>query len=381
VSDSLAVVMGDIDLVRPLALAGVRSALFAGRGDPAAFSRHVVARIRWRDHWRDQDGVADELLAFARTQEQRPLLVPQTDGDLVAVSRQRARLQHAFHFTLAEPELVESLVDKERFAGLARDLGLPVPPSRRLDPARDGVEDVDLRFPLVIKPLVRDHARWSWVEAAAKAVEVSTSEALLALWPRLVELGVEVLAQEQIAGPESAIESHHAYVGPDGAVVAEFTGRKIRTRPRRFGHTTALRITAEDDVAALGREILAAIGLRGVAKVDFKRAPDRRLHLLEVNARFNLWHHPGAVAGVNLPALAHADLTGTPRPAIEPIRAGVTWCLPLGDVRAARSEGVGLAAWLGFLARCEARSGMALDDPFPFLPGAVWAPFVRRLRA
>ena len=380
-SDSLAVVMGDIDLVRPLALAGVRSALFAGRGDPAAFSRHVVARIRWRDHWRDQDGVADELLAFARTQEQRPLLVPQTDGDLVAVSRQRARLQHAFHFTLAEPELVESLVDKERFAGLARDLGLPVPPSRRLDPARDGVEDVDLRFPLVIKPLVRDHARWSWVEAAAKAVEVSTSEALLALWPRLVELGVEVLAQEQIAGPESAIESHHAYVGPDGAVVAEFTGRKIRTRPRRFGHTTALRITAEDDVAALGREILAAIGLRGVAKVDFKRAPDRRLHLLEVNARFNLWHHPGAIAGVNLPALVHADLTGTPRPRIGPIRAGVTWCLPLGDVRAARSEGVDLAAWLRFLWRCEARSGMALDDPLPFLRGALWAPLVRRLRA
>ena len=39
-----------------------------------------------------------------------------------------------------------------------------------------------------------------------------------------------------------------------------------------------------------------------------------RLHLLEVNPRFNLWHHPAAVAGVNLPALVHADLTGAPRP-------------------------------------------------------------------
>jgi predicted ATP-grasp superfamily ATP-dependent carboligase len=255
-----------------------------------------------------------------------------------------------------------------------------VPPSRRLDPARDAAHDIDVRFPLVIKPLVRDHARWSRVEAAAKAVEVRTSEDLSALWPRLAELGMEVLAQEQIAGPESAIESHHAYVGSDGALVAEFTGRKIRTRPRRFGHTTALRITSEDDVAALGREILAAIGLRGVAKVDFKRAPDGRLHLLEVNARFNLWHHPGAVAGVNLPALVHADLTGTPRPPIGPIRAGVTWCLPLGDVRAARSEGVGLASWLAFLRRCEVRSGMTLDDPFPFLAGALWAPLARRLR-
>jgi len=372
--------MGDIDLVAPLALAGVRSALFAQRHDPAGLSRHVVGRIPWRDHWRDQDGVADELLAFARNQAARPLLVPQTDGDLIAVSRQRARLADAFQFILAEPELVESLVDKERFAELARDLRLPVPASRRLDPARDAARDIDLRFPLIVKPLVRDHARWSRVEASAKAVEVTTSEALAALWPRLAELGAEVLAQELIAGPESSIESHHSYVDGDGTVVAEFTGRKIRTRPRRFGHTTALRITAEDDVASLGREVLAALGLRGVAKVDFKRAPDGRLHLLEVNPRFNLWHHPGAVAGVNLPALVHADLTGGARPPIGPVRAGVTWCLPLGDVRAARAEGVGLASWLRFLRRCEVRSGMALDDPLPFVPGALWAPLMRRLR-
>lgn len=375
----LAVVMGDIDLVRPLAFAGVRSALFAQRGDPAGRSRHVVARLRWRDHWRDQEGVADELLAFAASQAQRPMLVPQTDGDLMTTSRQRKRLAKAFHLLLAEPELVEALVDKRRFANLASELDLPVPPSQRLDPARHAATDVGLRFPLVIKPLVRDYARWSRVEREAKAVAVASAEALAAIWPRLVELELEVLAQELIAGPESTIESHHVYIGPDGDLVAEFTGRKIRTQPPRFGHTTALRITDEDDVAAIGRDVLSALRLRGVAKVDFKRGPDGRLHLLEVNPRFNLWHHPGAVAGVNLPALVHADLTGRPRPAIGPIRPGVTWCLPLEDARAARRHEVSPAAWLGFLGRCDVRSGLALADPLPFV-ATLGAAIASRLR-
>jgi hypothetical protein len=62
--------------------------------------------------------------------------------------------------------------------------------------------------------------------------------------------------------------------------------------------------------------------LTGGAKLDFKSAPDGRLLLLEINPRFNLWHHLGAVAGVNLPALVYADLVGLPRPATRPARAG-----------------------------------------------------------
>ena len=192
---------------------------------------------------------------------------------------------------------METLVDKERFAGLARDLALPVPPSQRLDPTRDAPDELELRFPLVVKPLVRDHARWSPFGASAKAVGVTSPASLAALWPRLQTLRVAVLAQELIAGPESNIETYHSYIDDDGAVVAEFAGRKIRTRPRHFGHTTALRITAEPDVIGLGREILGTLGLRGVAKVDFKRGQDGRLHLLEVNPASTFGTIPALLPG------------------------------------------------------------------------------------
>src|SRR5262249_40000176 len=64
------------------------------------------------------------------------------------------------------------------------------------------------------------------------------------------------------------------------------------------------------------------------------------LRLLEINPRFTLWHHAGALAGVNIPALVYADLTGSPRPAPSRLKVGLRWCRPEEDFQAAR-EAVG----------------------------------------
>ena len=82
------------------------------------------------------------------------------------------------------------------------------------------------------------------------------------------------------------------------------------------------------------------------------------------------------MAGVNLPALAHADLTGrSPRPA-PPARAGVSWCYPRLDATAWRAGGGSIRRWAGFALRCEAVSGTQLDDPLPTL-GRIWPRLIR----
>jgi D-aspartate ligase len=200
-----------------------------------------------------------------------------------------------------------------------------------------------------------------------------------AVWTRLVGVRSELLVQQLVPGPESAIESYHAYIAASGAIAGEFTGRKIRTYPVDYGLSSAVEITELPDVADLGRDVLRRLGLRGVAKVDFKRDSRRRLHLLEVNPRFNLWHHPAAVAGVNLPALVHADLTGSRRPPGRRATRHVIWCAPLLDVRAAYATGTPPLAWLRWARRCRAVSGLAWDDPLPFLRGTLWGAVRRRL--
>ncbi|PWC49243.1 ATP-grasp domain-containing protein [Azospirillum sp. TSA6c] len=370
----LACVLGDMDLVRPLGLAGIRCAVVGPPDGATAHSRFTAQLIPWQG---GNDGtLVDRLLRFGAAQSQKPVLYMEEDAQLLMVSRNRDRLASVFRLPLADAELVETLVDKGRFQAMAERLGLPVPRTRRLRPLPGSeAPELDLRYPLIVKPLTR-RPPWDEIEGLGKAIRLDGHDELRALWPRLIPVGIELLAQELIPGPETRIESHHVYIDAGGAVAGEFTGRKIRTYPVDYGHSTALTITDIDgegaDVAALGREIAAKIGLRGVAKFDFKRAPDGRLHLLEINPRFNLWHHLGAVAGVNLPAMVQADLTGRPRPAPAQAqsqakaRPGACWCHISKDRLAARESGVPAAHWLAWVARCEAKA-ITPDDPMPFL--------------
>lgn len=377
----LACVLGNTDLVRPLGMAGIRCAAVTRPDRPQAYSRFVAERIEWADNWRQHERMTENLLAFAERQPEPPPLFFQHDGDLVYVSRNRDALEGRFRFTVADRELVEQLVDKTRFCELAERVGLPVPRSVVLRPAAEpGLPDLALDFPIVVKPLTRRDVVWRPLAGHSKAIELGSRGELEAFWPRLVEAGVELVAQELVAGGEERIESYHVYVDLRGEIAGEFTGRKVRTLPRRFGDTTALETTEAGDVRELGAECVRRLGLRGAAKLDFKRAPSGRLHLLEVNPRFNLWHHVGAVAGVNLPAIAYADLVGLPRPVARAARPGVRWSVPWHDLAARREWDLSLARWVRWQLRCDAYEVLALDDPLPFLRGIVERRVRGRLR-
>ena len=377
----LACVLGSMDLVRPLGLAHIRCVVAARPGAPPRYSRFTDGRLDWTDPWRHPDVLAGTLIAFGAAQAESPVLFYEEDGDLLFISRWRAALARAFRFVVPDATLVEDLVDKERFQQLAARANLPVPQARRVDPVAERPGELGLRFPLVLKPLTRRPASWDPVAGGAKALRVDTPPDLASLWPRLAAAGLPLLAQELVAGSERRIESYHAYVRPGGEVVGEFTGRKIRTWPLERGESTALELTDAPDVAALGRDVLARLQFAGVAKLDFKRDPAGRLWLLEINPRFTLWHHLGAVAGVNLPALVYADLTGSGADGARhtPTRArpGAHWCRPWVDWRAARATGLPLWRWAPWALACDAKSVVAWDDPLPLLGATVW----RQLRS
>ena len=378
----VACVLGDTDLVRALGLGGIRSAVVTRAGWPAQWSRHTAQRVEWADNWGDPDGLAANLIEFAEGQPAPPPLFFQHDGDLAFVSRHRDALRAHFRFTVADAAVVEQCMDKTLFVVLAQRLELPIPRSVVLWPGVQGeLPAIDIEPPLILKPLTRRDDWWRPIAGAAKAVEIDSHEELEREWPRLAAAGVDLVAQEMIPGGENRIESYHGYVDPSGEVAAEFTGRKVRTYPLEFGETTACEITDAGDVRELGRECMRRLRLRGVAKLDFKRGPDGRLHLLEVNPRFNLWHLPGAAAGVNIPAVVYADLLDLPRPPVGPVRPGVRWSVPWDDLRAVRQNGMSLARWAAWQARCETWHTLARDDPMPFMRGLVWRRVKARARA
>ncbi|MCW2238617.1 carboxylate--amine ligase [Azospirillum canadense] len=364
----LAFVMGSMNLLRPIGLAGASCVAVTAPGSPTVHSRFTRAVLPWVDFSERTDVLVEKLVRLGAAQPVPPILFYEEDEHLLVISRHRETLGQVFRFVVADADLVEDLVDKNRFHALAERMGLPVPATRHLRPGESPVPpNLDLAFPLIVKPATRRDTVWREIGELGKARQVESPAAMRDLWPRMAASGRNFLAQEIIPGPESRIESYHVYVDAGGAIAGEFTGRKIRTYPNAYGHTTALTITDASDVEELGRSLTHRLNLRGVAKFDFKRGPDGRLHLLEINPRFNLWHFPGALAGVNLPALVYKDLTGQTRPAAARARAGVGWCNVVKDFAAARAEGIAWSDWLGWVLRCEAKSGLAWDDPKPFL--------------
>ena len=358
-----ACVMGDMDLLQPIAAAGIPCTVVARPGAPSLYSRFAQARLHW-DCTQQSEQCLEALVKFGEAQSERPVLFYQEDEQLLLISRHRERLAQTFRFVIAEAPLVEDLLDKARFAALAQRHGLPVPPAVQFHPATLDPVELGLDFPIIIKPLTRLR-QWNETFGLRKALAAESPDALRRLWPQLLALDVDLLAQQLVPGAEAQIESYHCYVDGQGDIAGEFTGRKIRTYPVAYGHTTALEITDAADLRRLGRDVVARVGLTGVAKLDFKRDRTGKLHLLEINPRFTLWHHAGAVAGVNIPALVYADLTGTPRPAAARAKAGIRWCRVWKDLLAARQSGVPLTAWLPWVLGCEAKSALSWNDPMP----------------
>lgn len=368
-----AVVMGDADLVRALGLAGIPSDVLAPPNSAARYSRFTRERLEWRDPWERPEALVDALLEHAAAQPEPPVLFYEEDRSLLLVSRYRERLRPLFRFVIADAALVEDLVDKDRFLTLATRLGLPLPPTWTLPSTGDvAIEAMHLDYPVIVKPVMRRQDRWRPLAGEAKAILAENPAALREAWRQLTDAGLRVIVQALVPGPETSIESYHTYVDASGTVVADFTGRKVRTQPPAFGDSSAIEITNAGDLQELGRDIVRRLGLRGVAKLDFKRAPDGTLYLLEVNPRFTLWHHPAARAGVNIPALVYGDCVGWPRPAEIPrARAGVRWCKMWTDHSAARAAGVPFHRWLPWALACESKSAFAWDDPFPLLGAGV----------
>jgi D-aspartate ligase len=362
-----ACVIGGVELVRALGAAGIHSLVVGPDCQRLRRSRFAV-----RAPVPESGPLADVLLEVAAGLDEPPVIFTDHDEALLELSRERERLAPAVRFLLPPADLVDDLTDKGRFQDLARRLDLPVPPGRRIDPAQEDPADVELGFPLVLKPVpFRNHAWRETFGGAAKALRVDDRAQLEERWPQLLATGLQFLAQELVAGDETHVVSYHVYIDRRGAVAGEFTGRKIRTFPAEFGMSSSLVTTTDEPLVRAGRDAVERLGLLGPAKLDFKRDAGGRLYLLEVNPRFTLWVQPGAVAGVNLAAIAYADLTGTPSPNGATARAGVRWISPRNDLAAARASGVPLYRWLPWAIRCETNQASAWNDPGPALWGRV----------
>ncbi len=367
---------GDLGVVRALGSAGVEVHIASSNPASATHASRFVSRIHALPPF---SAPAPERLArlteIARSIGGRPTIMMAGDGGLELVSEGRDLLGDVLRHDLAPREVVATCFHKDRFAHAAERLGLPVPPTA----VPDTYDDVrrlapSLTYPVFVKPRTKEE--WGelpeGVVEATKGQRIDSAVELTALFARLAEHGADrALIQPYVASPDSEHYSVHAYVLPDGRFAGAFTTRKIRVWPPHRGIGSLVVSERLPDLVELSRVILERLEYRGTALLQFKRdLRDGSYLLLEINCRYSTSIELPVRCGMNLPAFAHATMTGGELPVLGQ-RVGVAWLDLERDLAAMREyRQLGEWTWGGYLASLNSvRFGafFRVDDPGPWL--------------
>jgi protein-tyrosine-phosphatase/predicted ATP-grasp superfamily ATP-dependent carboligase len=325
------------EVVLSLARAGVAIDLAAK--DAAALARHArgISRCVTQPS-RAEPGAFVAWLRALDAERTYELIVPASDESLLGLLELAEGDDLRRRAVLASNTSLSAALDKQKTWELAASLGIDLPANRILaagdppPPAR--------ALPTVLKP------QSSMTRTAAGDhklfVEIARTEDDRARKLARMLQASSVQEQEYVGGTGVGVECLYA----NGRLAWAFVHERLHEFPLTGGGSAYRRsLAATPEVLAPAVKLLDALRWHGVAMVEFKRTPDGRLVLMEINPR--LWGSLalGIDCGVDFPAgllaLARADAL-PPQPAYRVgyrtrnVEADVLWMK--ANLRADRSD-------------------------------------------
>lgn len=357
--------------------------ILAARGIPvigiAADRHHYCARTRYAEQVIESPTNGEGLiLTLERLAASRPaadgpaVLLPCSDGAVLAISRWRERLEAAYRFVLPDHDTVDMLMDKVRFAEYATETGLPIPTTRILRSRADAeAAAAMLTYPAVVKPPLKDR-RW-FAATKAKVFRVESGAELLDVYDRYAPATDVLIAQEWVDGAETSLISANAYFDRQGETRAMFIARKIRQWPIDTGTSCLGEEVRDDETLEIAQRLFGTAGYRGLAYVEVKidEATGRRV-IVEPNVGRPTGR--SAIAeqgGVELIHSAYLDALGEPVPPTVQTYRGAKWIYWRHDLQASlvqmRAGRLSLLGWWRSVRGPKSEAVFDRHDPAPFV--------------
>ena len=256
---------------------GVHSVAVCKRALPALADSRLVKAAVENPRLEEDSVFTAALIALAEAHPDRTcLLISCADGYTMQMARCREALAPYYKFACPDPATVQSLGTKEGFARVCAEHGLRTPRSVTL-PCGERVPELPFAGPVIVKP-ADSPAYWNCRFAGKRKVYLTQDAAELAAVVDTVRQGGyagDLLLQEYIPGPDTALGVVNAYCAKDGSVPWMVQGQVLlqERTPEGIGNYAAiLTEPARQDTALL--EALAALlrrsGWRGYANFDFK---------------------------------------------------------------------------------------------------------------
>jgi D-aspartate ligase len=355
------------------------------------FSRRVVPCLI-PSMYDSADMFERTMLAIGAAFRVKPVLFLVDDEDLFLSLKHQELWDGVYRFPLSPWPLVEGIVDKGRLYKRLQDAAWDGCPRTWFPSSREHLDVLapQLTYPAIIKPTYSTAFRQTF---GVKARKFDSYEALRRFAVDVFEAGIEFVVQEFIPGPEDLLVTYAAYSNDKGEVVAGSTGRKIHQFPPDFGTCRLAESIRDPALERIAAEFLRLLGYRGISLTEFKRTPDGRYKVIELNPRPGDWPERLAqICGANLVLVAYHETLGQRVAPHQITRFGRKWANTPEDiyycVRGYRLLGYpeshrGWTGWLKDIRGLAADAFFSWRDPLPAwvrLNGMV-AEFRRRERA
>jgi D-aspartate ligase len=279
-------------------------------GIKSRFFKGIYSVPNGRD---EPEGLCKRLLELRKNHNEKPVILPTRDFDVLFLHEYRERLSP--HFRLPPNAALSVLMDKMELAEMAAKHGVPVPQTLVLR----SIEELEvaiptIQFPVVIKPRFayqwRVKGAWEAV-GARKAFLVENADQLRAEYRSLADVSPEILIQAYVSGTDTDIVVCCGYMNAQHELTAYFTGKKLRQNPPLFGTGCAVEAVEVPEIISTTERFLRACGYSGLAEAEFKHdKASGTFYLIEINPRHWDQHELGTLAGINLSWCAYQEMVG-----------------------------------------------------------------------
>jgi predicted ATP-grasp superfamily ATP-dependent carboligase len=239
-----------------------------------------------------------------------PVLIPTEDQYAQVIARHRPQIDEFATACVAGSEVVDTLIDKQRFSDWARNHSVRHPISIA---AIEYEPDRELGFPVVAKPRFPFHQISECdLPYELRCVVLNDVQAWNGFQRRYQRYLPHLLVQEFVHGTAADMISIGLYADRDSDIRGLFVGRKIRGHPPLFGDTRA----GQNDVVpnSVLREVSRVVnelGYTGLAEFEYKVDKNIGEHfLIEINPRSWSWIGITLDTPADIPWIAYQDLTG-----------------------------------------------------------------------
>lgn len=300
-------------LIQELGRLGVKVFALDSVKSVGTYSRYAKY-LKVTDPLIDEKEFIDQLIKYSKQYSIKPLLLPTNDHWAEAISKAKEILEEYCYVSAPNYNVIQLILDKERFALWCDDNKYPVPTVYSII---DVIErKIHVTYPIALKANYRrksgtnsDGKQWAIIADKLRFNICHNIEDVEKLYKLSMEYNVPIYLQQLVNGRSDSMRTIGVFANA-GKVKGIIFGKKLRGYPAQFGDCIVGEATAVPDWAKqLVLSICKKLNYTGIAEFEIMEDSITKENLIiEINPRSWSWVGVGPASGVSLGVMALNEL-------------------------------------------------------------------------